>query len=170
MNAVVVYESHWGNTAAVAKAIADGLGDGARSLSTAEATPDAMIGVDLIVAGAPVIAFAVPSEKTHDNIAGQTKKGPTPDLAHPSMREWLQSLPEGSGGSAAFETRLRFSPGGATKEIIRGLERLGYRSVGEPQRYFVKGQYGPLREGELDRARAWGAELAQARIPQLAMR
>jgi hypothetical protein len=26
----------------------------------------------------------------------------------------------------------------------------------------VKGKYGPLREGELDRARLWGAELAKA--------
>ncbi|MGE5590528.1 MAG: hypothetical protein ACM3ZA_07915 [Bacillota bacterium] len=38
MKAVVVYESHWGNTAAVARAIAAGMGPGAQALSTAEAS------------------------------------------------------------------------------------------------------------------------------------
>ena len=38
MKAVVVYESHWGNTAAVARAVAEGLGHGARALTTDEAT------------------------------------------------------------------------------------------------------------------------------------
>ena len=38
MKAVVVYESLWGNTAAVARAIAAGIGPDARALSTSEAT------------------------------------------------------------------------------------------------------------------------------------
>ncbi len=52
MKAVVVFESHWGNTAAVARAIAEGIGPEARALSTADATGAALAGVDLIVAGA----------------------------------------------------------------------------------------------------------------------
>ncbi len=35
MKAIVVYESLWGNTAAIARAIAEGIGSGARALSTA---------------------------------------------------------------------------------------------------------------------------------------
>ena len=38
MKAIVVYESHWGNTAAIARAIVDGIGLKVRALSTAEAT------------------------------------------------------------------------------------------------------------------------------------
>ncbi len=34
--AIVVYESHWGNTAAIARAIAEGLGPETRALWTAE--------------------------------------------------------------------------------------------------------------------------------------
>jgi flavodoxin len=49
MHAIVVYESHWGNTAAVARAIADGLGPEARALTTDEAVGPALEGVDLIV-------------------------------------------------------------------------------------------------------------------------
>src|SRR4029079_12934400 len=42
MDAVIVYESLWGNTAAVARAIAEGFGPGARVLTTDHATPAAV--------------------------------------------------------------------------------------------------------------------------------
>ena len=53
MKAIVVYESLWGNTAAIARAIAEGIGPEARALSTAEATGPAIADVDLLVAGSP---------------------------------------------------------------------------------------------------------------------
>jgi flavodoxin len=62
MKAIVVYESLWGNTAALAKAIAEGIGSGTQALSTAQANAAALKGVDLIVAGAPVLGFRVPSD------------------------------------------------------------------------------------------------------------
>ena len=37
MKAIVVYESLWGNTAAIARAIAEGIGPEARALSTSPA-------------------------------------------------------------------------------------------------------------------------------------
>jgi len=57
MKAIVVYESMWGNTAAIARAIAEGIGPEARALSTAEATAEVTAGADLIVAGAPLHSF-----------------------------------------------------------------------------------------------------------------
>ena len=93
MKAVVVYESLWGNTAAVARAVAEGLGPGVRALSTAEASGQAMSGIDLIVAGAPVLGFRLPTEamreSTASNLAGAPKP---PDLSHPSMRSWLERM------------------------------------------------------------------------------
>ncbi|MFH1736305.1 MAG: flavodoxin domain-containing protein [Actinomycetota bacterium] len=62
MKAVVVYESRWGNTAAVAKVIAEGIGPEARAMTTDEATSEAIADVDLIVAGAPILGFALPTE------------------------------------------------------------------------------------------------------------
>lgn len=162
MKAIVVYESLWGNTAAIAHAIAEGIGSEARALSTAEASGAAVAVADLIVAGAPVHAFGLPSDKGRESVAANPGKAPVPpDLSHPSMRSWLKELPEGHGHSAAFETRLRFSPGGATAGILRWLERAGYRSIAKGQRFIVKGTYGPLRDSELERARLWGAELAK---------
>ena len=162
MKAIVVYESLWGNTAAIARAIAEGIGPEARALSTAEAAGSAIADADLIVAGAPVIAFSLPSEKVRESLAANRGREPAPDLSHPSMRSWLDALPAGHGRSAAFETRFWWSPGGATAGIVRGLERAGYRPVAKPHRFIVKGTYGPLRDGEVERARLWGAELAQA--------
>lgn len=163
MKAVVVYESLWGNTAAIAHAIAEGLGSGAEALTTAQATEEALESVDLIVAGAPVLGFTLPTDSMLNNLARDSGKAPSPpDLSRPSMREWLDSLPNGSGRSAAFETRIWWSPGGATKRIERGLQRAGYSRVVKRERFIVNGAYGPLRDGELERARRWGAQLAQA--------
>jgi hypothetical protein len=163
MKAIVVYESHWGNTAAVARAIAEGLGAGARALSTAEATGEVIAGVDLIVAGAPLLGFSLPTESMVKGLATNPGQGPTPpDLSHPSMRSWIAALPAGDGRAAAFETRIWWSPGSAAKTILGKLEAVGYHTAAKPQRFVVKGKYGPLREGELAKAKSWGAELAQA--------
>ncbi len=161
MKAVVVYESLWGNTAAIAHAIAEGIGPEVPALSTAEASGAAIADADLIVAGAPVLGFQLPSDKMREGIRSNPGDAPSPpDLSHPSMRSWLEALPEGHAGFATFETRISWSPGGATSGITHGMERAGYRSVGKAQRFIVKGKYGPLRDGELDRARLWGAKLA----------
>ncbi len=162
MNAVVVYESHWGNTAAVARAIAAGIGPDVRALTTDEASTEALTDVDLVVAGAPVIAFRLASDKMLEDMLDQSGKAPSPpDLSHPSMRSWLDRLPRGQGRSAAFETRVWWSPRGATSDIERRLEGAGYPPIARAQRFVVKGSFGPLRDGELERAREWGAELAK---------
>jgi hypothetical protein len=163
MKVVVVYESLWGNTAAVARAVAEGIGPDVRALSTAEATGPAIAGADLIVAGAPVLGFQLPTEGMRNSIATNPAGAPRqPDLSHPSMRSWLEVLPAGHGRSAAFETGFRWSPGGATSAIGKGLEKAGYLPILKGQRFVVKGKWGPLRDGELERARRWGTELAQA--------
>jgi hypothetical protein len=163
VKAVVVYESLWGNTAAIARAIAEGIGTKVPALSTAEATGEAMEGVDLLVAGAPVQGFRLPTESMRKNMGSHERKAPTPpDLSQPLLRSWLAELPAGAGRSAAFETGFRRSPGGARSTIIRALERARYRRLSKGQRFVVTGAYGPLRDGELERARKWGESLAKA--------
>lgn len=167
MHAIVVFESHWGNTAEVARAIADGIGPDAKALTTTEATPEIVAAADLVVAGAPVMAFGLPSDAMVQN-AGVDPKAPRPaDLEHPSMRTWLETLPPVQGGpavrrAASFETKLWWSPGGATGAIDKRLRRAGFRTIARGQKFVVEGAYGPLRAGELEHARAWGRELAAA--------
>jgi hypothetical protein len=161
VNAIVVYESLWGNTAEVARAIAEGIGPGAVALTTDQAPPDVVRGCDLIVAGAPVHAFRLASETTRQRLARDTSEAELPpDLAHPALRTWLQALTPGHGHHAAFDTRLWWSPGSATGTIGQLLGRAGYQPLTKAQKFIVKGTHGPLREGEVERARHWGKELA----------
>ena len=163
MKAIVVYESHWGNTAAVARAIAEGIGPKAVAMSTAEASADQIAGAGLIVAGSPLLGFSLPTESMVKSLGANQAKDPTPpDLSHPAMRTWLEGLARGSGRAAAFETRIWWSPGSAAKAILRLLEGAGYRAAAKPEKFIVQGKYGPLREGELERAKQWGAELARS--------
>jgi flavorubredoxin len=162
MKVIVVYESFWGNTAAIAEAIAEGFGPEAQALPTDAASPSDVLGADLVVAGAPTIAFGLASDRMRKSIASEAAKAPAPpDLSHPSLRSWLAALPKGRGRAAAFETRIWWSPRGATGHIERGLRSAGYDPIAKSNRFVVSGTYGPLREGELQRARRWGAELAQ---------
>lgn len=163
MRAVVVYESLWGNTASVARAIAEGIGSDARAMTTDEATPAVVAEADLLVAGAPVLGFSLPTEKMRESVRTTTGDAPvSADLTHRSMRAWLASLRHGKGRAIAFETRLRGPiPGSATKTIMRELQDAGFASAGRSQPFYVAGKYGPLREGELERARLWGEDLAR---------
>ena len=170
MRAVVVYESLWGNTAAVARAIAEGLGEGAEAMSTAEASAEAVAGADLVVAGCPVHSMSMPSEKSREQ-AKRGAGGPggtPPDLSHPPLRAWLAGLPRGDGAGAAFDTSVDAWYGrGAGKRIDRGLRRAGYEPLVPPESFHVAGRKvvpsgdGMLLDGELDRAREWGAGLAR---------
>jgi hypothetical protein len=163
MKAVVVYESLWGNTAAIARAIAEGIGPDAVALTTDAAPAESIGDADLVVAGAPVLGLSLPSDEIRESVARGAADAPAPpDLAHPSLRSWLESLPPGHGRAAAFETRVWWSPRGATGDIEQRLGSAGYRRVAKAHQFVVTGRYGPLRDGEVERARRWGQELAQA--------
>jgi flavodoxin len=84
MKAIVVYESHWGNTAAIARTICEGIGPGATALPTDKASSAVLAGADLVVAGAPVLGFRLATDGMIDAI--RNERGPAPDLTHPSTR------------------------------------------------------------------------------------
>jgi len=160
MRAIVVYESHWGNTAKIARAIAEGIGPDARALNTDEASPAVVAEADLVVAGAPIMAFGLPSDAMIANVAKDPKAPIAGDVSHPSLRHWLEALPPSRAAAASFETKLRWSPGGATGAIDDRFQRAGYHTIAKGQKFLVSSTYGPLREGEVERARTWGSELA----------
>jgi len=163
MHAIVVYESVWGNTAAVARAIAEGFGPEARAFPTDEVSSESLRDADLIVAGSPVFAFSLPTEAMRENILRTESDGSSPpDLSHPSLRSWLDKLPAGHGRSASFETRIWWSPRGAAGTIQKKLGKLGYPPIAKAAKFVVRDKYGPLRDGELERAREWGRDLRAA--------
>jgi hypothetical protein len=176
MRVVVVVESMFGNTYAVAESIAEGLranhpSVGVELVRVVDAAPEVVAGADLVAVGAPTHWFGAPSRRTQrqylkdrDLVAGRTSAGNPIDPAAggPRVRDWLATLPaaEPERRAAAFDTRLaRPLSGGAAPSIARALRDLGYTITTEPTGFVVDAMEGPLRPGELDRARAWGASL-----------
>lgn len=173
MRAVVVVESMFGNTYSIAEAVAHGLRAAHPSVDAdvvrvADADRDVLVGADLLVVGAPTHWFGVPSVRTQrqylkdaDLNAGRTGQGARldPSAGGPRVRDWLLTLaPVSEGSAAAFDTRLaRPLSGGAAPKIGRALTSHGYRLVQPPEGFLVTGMEGPLRPGELDRAKTWGA-------------
>lgn len=162
MNALVVYESAWGNTRSVAEAIGEGLAEHAAVavVPAHEASPLADIQVDLLVVGAPTHAFGLPREGTREDAQ---RRGGEP--AASGVREWLDACESISLMVTAFDTHVRHPdlPGHAGKKIAKKLKRLGGRGAADPESFYVDGYEGPLLPGELDRAREWGAQLMQGR-------
>jgi hypothetical protein len=119
-------------------------------------------GADLLVAGSPVLGFRLPTEKMREGaLKNPGGRPPRPaDLSHPAMRSWLETVPPGRGLAAAFDTQVRGPFGKAAPAIAKALEEAGYRRAAEPEGFIVGGKFGPLRDGELERARRWGAGLA----------
>ncbi|WP_062517393.1 hypothetical protein [Demequina gelatinilytica] len=165
---VVVYESLYGNTAAVARAIAEGMGGDTRALSTGEATPELVDQARIVVAGAPVHGMSLPSERSRASAAvkPQGEGHLAADLDHPSMRSWLAAMERGPRLAAAFDTRIRgpLGHGGATA-IARALEAAGLTLLDEPRGFTVhlhttaSTPAALLTEGQLDLARGWGQHL-----------
>src|SRR5690606_26657618 len=85
------------------------------------------------------------------------------------LREWLDGAEPLRLRAATFDTHVRRPnlPGSASRSAARVLRRLGADLVAAPESFWVSGAEGPLLPGELDRARAWGAELAGL-LPQYA--
>ena len=66
---------------------------------------------------------------------------------------------------ATFDTRVttvRHLPGSAAKAAAKTARRHGYDRVGHPESFYVHDSEGPLLDGELARATAWGRDLAAA--------
>ncbi|HJQ94117.1 MAG TPA: flavodoxin domain-containing protein [Acidimicrobiia bacterium] len=154
---MVLYESLFGNTERVARAIADGLAQkGEVTLASfSEASVD-YAEPDLIILGGPTHGWGLtrPSSRTQPGSQGYSL----------GVREWLEKAPQGDGRkAAAFDTRFdkpRWLTGSAAVRIGRELGKLGYHLLVAPESFFVPHTRGPLQDGEEQRARRWGAELA----------
>jgi flavodoxin len=164
MKALVVYESMFGNTEAVALAIADGLRESMEvevlEVSIAPEQPDP--GVALIVAGGPTHAFSMSRRRTR---VDAINRGAPDGESEFGLREWMAALPSGrhTGTMATFDTKvesMRFVPGSAAKGAAKVAHRHGYDSAAASESFYVRDIDGPLVEGEVDRAKAWGRQLA----------
>jgi flavodoxin len=149
---LVIYDSVFGNTEKIAQAIAAALGTQAMPVSQTDA--DQLRGLDLLVVGSPTRGFR-----------------PTEGIA-----KLLNGLPKNHLAGvrvAAFDTRialetidskaLRFivdKGGYAAGTIAKALEKKGGQLVVPGEGFYVTGEQGPLKDGELERAADWVGRLA----------
>jgi len=165
MKSVVVYESMFGNTRLVAEAIADGLG--AEVVPVIDANRARLAGADLVVLGGPTHMWGLSREKTRNAAADTAEKpgsGETlePGATGPGLREWLSEHAAELPAAVAFDTRLKaraIFTGRASRRIDKELRRARVRRPAPPRSFFVT-KANTLCPGELQRAGAWGRELA----------
>ena len=164
MKALVVYESMFGSTEQIARAVAAGLAESVdvQVADVTDAPPEPDPDVALIVAGGPTHAFSMSRTSTR---ADAINKGAQEGEREFGLREWMAALPSGehTAKMATFDTKvesMHHLPGSAAKSAAKAARRHGYESVAKAQSFHVHDPYGPLLDGEVDRARAWGQQLA----------
>lgn len=162
MRALVVYESQWGNTEAVARAIAEQLQASMDvEVVAAEAAPTDVKGFDLVLVGGPTHAFSMTRASTRASAVEQHGAPSAPALG---IREWLHVLenaPSGTRG-ATFDTRVDKPrlPGSAARAAKQELKSLGFDIVAKQESFRVHDYAGPLVDGELERAGEWARQLS----------
>jgi len=147
VKALVVYDSVYGNTEKVARALAAGLESGGGDVDVIKVGLvkfDELGKVDLLCVGSPVHAW---------------------NMSKPA-KEFLEHLKkvEGLSGKKAFafdtkmKSRLAGSAGG---KIERKLKDLGLTIAKPSESAIVKGREGPLEENAEEKFQQIGAELAE---------
>lgn len=146
MKAIVIYDSLYGNTEQIAKAIGGGIGGEVKVVKVGEANVTEMGSYDLIVIGSP------------------TQGG----RQTPATRAFLDKIPTDTLKNkkvASFDTRGKtwFVKifGWAANRIADALQNKGGNLVAPGEGFFVKATKGPLVEGEIERAAAWAKGIAE---------
>jgi flavodoxin I len=146
MKALIVYESAYGNTEKIARAIGSAIGNDTRVLRAGKVNVNELESIDLLIVGSPTYA-------------GRPVQ---------PVKDFLSRIPDSSLKNvsvAAFDTRVssKFARifGYAANKIAKTLKFRGGTLVLPPEGFFVKGKEGPLYEGEELRATSWAKEIAK---------
>jgi flavodoxin I len=150
MKALIVYDSVYGNTEKIARAIGDAITASCevKVLRAGETNPSELASIDLLIIGSP----------THGG-------RPTPavqDLLNKVTQPSLKDI-----NVAAFDTRSQAKLarvfGNAAGRIAGQLTKKGGVLIVSPEGFFVTGTKGPLKEGELERAANWAKRILEAK-------
>ncbi len=155
MKVLIIYDSVFGNTEQIARAMGNALGtkEHVETLQVDEVKIEKIQGLDVLIVGSPTRRFR-PTE---------------------AITKFLRMLPKSNLKGvkvAAFDTRLSLSTiessvlrfivktgGYAAKSIAKKLKRSGGNLVVPPEGFLVTGEEGPLKDGELERAADWAMQI-----------
>jgi hypothetical protein len=159
MRTLVIYESMFGNTEHVARAIAEGVGNAEVvevGLAPTRLPPD----VGLVIIGGPTHVHGMSRGRTRSD-AGHPVDRPiiSPGIG---IREWIDRVEPADVPIAAFDTRVggpQLLTGSAAKSATHRLERRGF-AVLAPESFVLErapnDPFDQVPASELERARAWG--------------
>ncbi len=144
MKTLIVFDSRFGNTEKVAKAIGGAISGEVEIVRSSDVDYDKLGSVDLLIVGSPTWGGKPSSE----------------------MRKFLDNIPKTSLENvkvASFDTRdnsmLTKVFGKAAGRIAKSLKDKGGTLVAPPEGFVVKGLQGPLEDGALERAAKWAKTL-----------
>jgi flavorubredoxin len=169
MKALVVYESMFGNTAHIARAIGAGLTERGVVVTISSVdgvVPDDVAGVDLLIVGGPTHAHGLSNDSSRQSAMRDGHNTFDEPTMGPGVRGWMDTLPDGANrAAAAFDTRIGGAPkwltGSAAKHVAERLDAHGYRLVSEPESFLVT-RHNELVDGEVERATTWGSGVASS--------
>lgn len=163
MRTLIVHESLFGNTKAVADAITRGLSRGKEfdevDLMRSDEAPGVIPeDVSLLIVGGPTHAFSMTRESTRKD--AETKGAV--ERVQRGIREWIEAVvPRPELPVITFDTRVKVKllPGSAAKSAVKALRARGFRRAEQGETFWVEDTDGPLKDGELQRAEEWGQGL-----------
>jgi flavodoxin len=145
MAAIVIYDSQYGNTEAIAKAIGKGFGEDTKVVRVGEVKVEDIAPYHFVIIGSP------------------TQGG----RQTPAIKDFVAKIPAEALKEkrlAAFDTRLKNILvkmfGYAAPRIEAAIKAKGGNTTAQPQGFFVKSTKGPLLNGELERATNWAKSVA----------
>ncbi|MCX5999053.1 MAG: flavodoxin family protein [Chloroflexi bacterium] len=143
MKALVVYDSVYGSTEKIARAIGGAIAGEVKVLRASEVNPSELKSLELLIVGSP----------THGGRATEAIQDFLARIQEPAVK---------GVKAAAFDTRLTSKLvsvfGYAAGRIAGSLKGKGALLLSS-EGFFVKGKSAPLKEGELERAAAWAKEI-----------
>ena len=160
--ALIIVESCFGNTRAIADSVAAGLIDGgvdAQVVDVDEAPSCLPADLDLLILGAPTHNRGLPTAATRAKACAQAGSG----KASHGIGEWLETVAiPASIDAAAFDTVISkgWLSGSAAKAIAKALQRHQGRRTASVRSFVVTASKGPLATGQETDAHSWGRELA----------
>lgn len=151
MKALIIYDSHAGNTQKVAEAIASGIEDCTVGLKDVHhVTPDDLKDVKLLIIGSgthgikPTLAITTFIESIADNaLDGVNVTAFDTRIEKENIKKLIFRLISDNSNFAA-------------RPIAEKLRKKGGTLVLLPEPFILEGEDGPLKEGELERAKLWG--------------
>jgi menaquinone-dependent protoporphyrinogen oxidase len=149
MKGMVAYHSKWGNCAQVAEAVATGLREAGQDVELVDVKSMKEPGgpPDFLVAGSGTRA---------GNMTGPMRKF----LKHVAGEEW-RGKPFAAFGTGLLKGRDKDEPQSA-KRINDLLQEKGLKPIVPAFQAAVTGMKGPLAEGDLEGARAFGTSVGEA--------